>query len=302
MYSDDFSQLNCHEEAINEFNEEEILRIYYKIKWIRTFEKYVITAVNNGKITNPVYLSLGQESLAVALSEIMKNFQIFAQHRAHDVFLAWGGDARKLRDELMGKSSGSSKGKAGSNCLQIHENGVDMYGHHGLIGENVPLAVGAALGNGKKTVCFFGDGAGEEDYIYPALGFATTHNLPVSFVCVDNNLSILTKKKTRRSWEVFDVAKAMGLQSLDIGDCPFSIINAMRKFDLSKPIFINCRVCRERWHVGVGCDGERAWKRDVIIKRNMIEKGLKTKIDNIDREVKKRMEDIWCCDDISRND
>ena len=59
----------------------------------------------------------------------------------------------KLRDELLGLPSGTSGGMAGSNCVQCHENNINMYGHHGLIGENVPLAVGAALGSNKPAVC-----------------------------------------------------------------------------------------------------------------------------------------------------
>lgn len=299
-YSDNFSMLNCQEGALQKLTEEELLRIYYKICWIREFEEHVIIAVKDGRITYPVYLSMGQEALAVALSEVMRDFQVFAQHRAHDVFLAWGGNPQKLRDELLGRESGSSGGRAGSNCLQIHGNGVEMYGHHGLIGENVPLAVGAALGNGRKTVCMFGDGAAEEDYIYPSLGFAVTNNLPISFVCVDNNLSILTQKNVRRNWELFDIAREMGMQSIDMSDCPFSIIEVFRNLDLQKPVFFNCRVCRERWHVGVGCDGKRAWERNEIVRNDLVKMGLTSKIEKIEAEIRRKMEDIWCCDDSGR--
>lgn len=295
-YSEDFSMLNIQPNAMENFSEEEILRIYYKIYYIRAFEKNVIDAVKDGRITYPVYLSLGQEALAVALSEIMGNFQIFAQHRAHDIFLAFGGKPEKLRDELLGRETGSSGGRAGSNCLQIHENGIDMYGHHGLIGENVPMAVGAAIGNGRQTLAVFGDGAAEEDYIYPSLGFAVTRNLPISFVCLDNNLSILTEKNVRRNWELFHITEALKIPSVDITDCPFSIIDVLHKLDLTKPIFLNCRVCRERWHVGVGIDGKRAWERNEIIRHDIIQIGLEKKVQEIESNIDEKMKELWNCE------
>lgn len=292
-YNPDFSTHNVICDAIKEFDEETIIRVYRKIYFAREFDKGVIQAVQDGRITYPVYLSLGQEALAAALSEKIKDYQIFAQHRAHDLFLCVGGKAERLRDELMGRMTGTSGGRAGSNCLQIHENGIDMYGHHGLIGENVPQAVGAALGNGRKTVCLFGDGAGEEDYIYPSLGFAKKQRLPVCFVCVDNGLSILTPKDARRDWEIFDVAKAMGMQSIDVADCPFTLMLELQNMDLNKPAFINCRVCRERWHVGVGTDGKRVWERNTIVRQDIVEIGLEEKVIMAENEIDQYMKGLW---------
>ena len=63
-----------------------------------------------------------------------------------------------------------------------------------LLVKSISVGVGAALGNGEKTLCFFGDGAAEEDYALTAYGFAATHKLPVLFICTDNNLSVLSPK------------------------------------------------------------------------------------------------------------
>ena len=41
-----------------------------------------------------------------------------------------------------------------------------------------------------------GDASAEEDYVLGALGWAATKKLPILFIVEDNNLSILTEKKS----------------------------------------------------------------------------------------------------------
>ena len=76
-----------------------------------------------------------------------------------------------------------------------------MFGHSGLLGEQVPLAVGACFVKKQMTLTIFGDAAIEEDYVAPALGWAVTQKLPIIFICEDNDLSVLTKTEDRRSWK-----------------------------------------------------------------------------------------------------
>lgn len=269
------------------------LTIYERMCLVRWFEQGVIDAVNRGQITCPIYLSSGQESVAAALSCVVRDYQIFAQHRAHDIYLTFGGDPVKLRDELLGLPTGTSQGKAGSNCLQIHENDVDMYGHHGLIGENVPQGVGAALANGRKTLCLFGDGAAEEDYVSAAMGFAITHRLPVLFVCIDNNLSILTERKVRRSWSITDVARAFGIPAIDMGDDPWAVLAQVQHWTRTLPAFLNCYVCRHYWHVGVGADGQPEWNRFRMVEDTLKHMNLDHDILKIQERVRHQMEQLW---------
>ena len=186
------------------------LEMFRSICRSRFFDEAVIKAVQDHRVTYQVYLSRGQEAVAAGLASAISGFMLFTQHRCHAYYLAFGGPPEKLRDELLGLPGGTSNGRAGSNCLQCHDEKLTMFGHHGLIGENVPQAVGAAFGSGKNTLCVVGDGASEEDYVYPSFGFAVTHRLPVLFICDDNDLSILTPTSTRRSWKISDVARGLG--------------------------------------------------------------------------------------------
>lgn len=290
MRSPDFNVLS---NIAKRFPSEVSLDIFDRMCMVRYFELGVIGAVNKKEITYPVYLSSGQEAVAAALSMEIRDYLIFAQHRAHDIYLTFGGSPERLRDELMGLYSGTSQGKAGSNCLQYHENGISMFGHHGLIGENVPQAVGAALGSGKKTVCIFGDGAAEEDYIFPSMGFAVSRKLPVLFVCIDNNLSILTKIEERRSWNITDIAKSFGMPAIDIADDPWALLSKITEMTQTLPAFLNCYVCRGYWHVGVGIDGLPEWDRFNMVKDDLIRLGLGKSVREIEKKNQSKMEKLW---------
>ncbi len=270
-----------------------LLEIFRRICRIRYFEKGVIEAGRDKFLTYQVYLSSGQETIPAAISLVVPDFMIFAQHRCHGTYLAWGGSPSKLRDELLGLSSGSSKGRAGSNCLQCRENGVTMFGHHGLIGENVPLGVGAALGSTKPVICFFGDGAAEEDYVFAAMGFAATHKLPVLFVCEDNNLSILTKVAVRRSWSMAKVAEALGMPAVEFSDDPWTVYSKTKELKDRLPAYMNIFTCRQYWHVGSGIDGPPDWDRFSIVKKELIDLGFSREIEEIENMAKEEMHNLW---------
>lgn len=269
------------------------LEIFGKMCLIRSFESEVVKAVESKRVKYQVYLSSGQEAIAASVSLLTPGYLIFAQHRCHDKYLAYGGNPEKLRDELLGLPTGTSGGRAGSNCIQCHENGISMYGHHGLIGENVPLGVGAALGGNKPVICYFGDGAAEEDYVFSAMGFAATKKLPVLFICEDNNLSILTKVEARRNWSIADVTKGLGMTSVDIADDPWTIYIKTLEAKKSLPALINIRVCRANWHVGAGTDGPTEWDRFSLVKQELNNAGLRRRITEIERETSDSMEKLW---------
>lgn len=280
-------------DAVRAASKERSLAIFRRMCLSRYFESGIIDAVADETVDYPVYLSMGQESIPAALAEEIGGFMIFAQHRCHAAYLAFGGDPAKLRDELMGLPTGTSGGRAGSNCVQCHSGGLEMFGHHGLIGENVPLAVGASLGSGKPAVCFFGDGAAEEDYVFAAMGFAVTHKLPVLFVCEDNNLSILTEIRARRSWSITKVAAALDMPAVDISDDPWSVAARAAEFKKNLPAFMNIYTCRARWHVGAGIDGPPEWDRFALVKKELLALGLGDEADKIENEVRAFMTELW---------
>ena len=272
---------------------ETTLQIYRNICRSRFFDLEVVKAVQEKRVSYQVYLSLGQEAVSAALAPLVPGYLLFTQHRCHAYYLALGGAPERLRDELLGLPGGSSGGRAGSNCLQCHDDNLTMFGHHGLIGENVPQAVGAALGSGKNVLCAVGDGAAEEDYIYPSLGFAVTHKLPVLFICDDNDLSILTPTSARRNWKISDLARGLGMPAVDITDDPWTIHASARELQGRLPALINVYSCRRNWHVGIGTDGPMEWDRLELTEQRLAGLGLAEAAQRIKREEQGAMERLW---------
>ena len=265
------------------------LEIFRRICLIRYFELKVAQVYKEGLIHSPIYLSVGQESIAAAISAAILEYYIFAQHRSHATYLAFGGDPVKLIDELLGRATGCTGGKGGSPMIQ--DPVIKMIGHHGLIGENVPLGVGYALGSGKNTVIFFGDASAEEDYVLGAMGFACRHKLPILFVCEDNDLSILTRKEVRRNWEIAEVAEAFKIPSVDITDDPWLIFDNTKKLCNNLPALINCRTCRHFWHTGVGIDGPPKWDRFGLVKQEL--KRLNIDYSQTENQAKQYVDNLW---------
>ena len=274
------------------FTRKESLELFKKICLCRSFEKNSAKAYNEKRVPGfPVYLSLGQEAITAALSMVLPYVPKFGQHRCHDIYLCWGGDIRALRDELLGLPSGCTKGMGGSASIHCPE--IKMFGHDGLLGTQIPIAVGYALGKKQATLAILGDASAEEGYVLGAMGEAVTKKAPVLFVCYDNNLSLLTEVRIRRSWSIVDVAKAEGIPATDITNDPWLVAHYAKALSKQLPAFLNIRTCRELWHAGSGCDGPPEWNRDELVKKEMAILGLEKETETIEKETANEIDLIW---------
>ena len=265
-----------------------IERLFRQVCYNRFFELEVKKAADEGRIKAPIYLSVGQEAVPVGVHHALPNAAIFAQHRCHSWYLTYSRDPRKLRDELLHKESGCAKGMGGS--ASIHDPSIPMFGHSGLMGDQVPIAVGYAIESGKQTVTVMGDGAAEEDYVLAAMGFAATKKAPILFVVEDNDLAILTEKKVRRSWDHVNIAKSFGLSASYSIDNPITIYNTIKKFD-KLPALINISTCRHLWHAGTGTDGPPKHNSYELFKEGCRE--YRIKVDEIEEKIKKEVAELW---------
>ena len=233
------------------------LNAFKKASFCRHFENKVYKNVQNKNIKIPVYLSAGQEyipaSIATSLEDKGIEPNIFIQHRGHSTYLSFGASPIALIDELLGRKTGCAGGMGGSASIHSHEKNI--FGHDGLMGSQVPIAVGHCYATRKPTIVVMGDASAEEDYVLGAMGWASTKNLPILFVVEDNNLSILTEKKVRRNWEMDDVAKSFKIRGYNIEDNP-EIINEHLEGVFEGPMLLNINTNRKYWHSGAGQDGD----------------------------------------------
>ncbi len=265
------------------------IEVFKKASLCRNFELNVFKYVKNKKINIPVYLSVGQEFISATLSTISSELKLkpllFPQHRCHSIYLSFGGNVAKLIDELLGKKSGCTEGKGGS--ASIHSKEINMFGHDGHMGTQAPVGVGACFTSKKPTIVFLGDASAEEDYVLGSIGWASTKKLPILFVVEDNNLSILTKKKIRRNWNIHDVAKSFKMDGHEIDDNPKEIYK-FKKTIFKKPMLLNIKTNRIYWHSGAGQDSDKTFDRYNFIKNNL---GILA--NQIDKKYKTKMDSLW---------
>ena len=255
------------------------------------FETNVYEAVESKRIYVPTYLSIGSEHIPVCLRKIFPAPNIFAQHRAHSYFLSFGGSPERLRDELLGRPTGCTGGRGGS--ASIHDKSIKMWGHSGLMGDQVPIAAGFALATNEVTIAVMGDASAEEDYVITTFGYAKTKQLPMLFVCEDNDLSILTKVETRRSWSIADVAGSFGLESREISDDPLEILAVLDELKNKLPALVNIHVARGVWHAGAGSDGLPEWNRKALFYKESVQRGLQKQLDDVEAVQSHRAKQLW---------
>ncbi len=169
---------------------EKAIWIYEKMNEIRFFEEEVRQMFKQGEIPGFVHLYSGEEAVATGVMALLNDEDyITSTHRGHGHALAKGCDVNGMMAEILGKKDGLGGGKGGS----MHVADVDkgMLGANGIVGGGFGIATGAALTiktlkQDRVSVCFFGDGASNEGVFHEALNLASILNLPVIFVCENN--------------------------------------------------------------------------------------------------------------------
>ena len=247
-------------------------RLFFKSLLIRRFEERIIDLYPSDRIQSPVHLSIGQEPIAVGLCEHLgKDDWLYGTYRSHAFYIAKGGDLKKMMAELYGKVTGGCKGKAGSMHLAAPE--VGFMGSSAVVSSSIPHAVGTALarkikGEDSVTVAVFGDGATDEGVYHESLNFAVLHDLPVLFVCENNNLAVHSYPEARQAFKISEHAKAYGLPvsvledgySLEAVNDAFKIeVDAVRS--RKSPRLIEAKTFRYYEHVGPGLDFDAGYRQ-----------------------------------------
>ena len=167
--------------------------IYKTMNEIRFFEEKVHKIFSDCQIPGFVHLYVGEEAVATGvMSQLTDDDYITSTHRGHGHAIAKGCDLNGMMAEIMGKRDGLGHGKGGS--MHVAEIDKGMLGANGIVGGGFGLAIGASIsiinqGKDNVAVCFFGDGAANEGTFHEGLNFASILNLPVIFVCENNQFA-----------------------------------------------------------------------------------------------------------------
>jgi pyruvate dehydrogenase E1 component alpha subunit len=175
---------------------------------IRRLEEKSAQMYGLRKIGGFCHLYIGQEAVAVgavAALDLKKDYVLTA-YRDHGHALACGMDPKAMMAELYGRQTGCSRGKGGS--MHLFDADKHMLGGNGIVGAHIPVATGVALKIKYKkengaVLCFFGDGAIHQGSFHESLNLAKIWNLPIVYICENNQYGMGTDFRRVSSVEDF---------------------------------------------------------------------------------------------------
>ena len=173
---------------------------------------------------------------------------------------------------MLGKISGPCGGRGGSMHLCSIDDG--MFNSTAIVGGNISVAVGAAYTAKlqKKNVypvTVFGDGATEAGTFWESLNLAGLHQLPMIFLCLDNELACNTFDTARKGldWNnIGNVVESFGISYHEVESADASVVmEAVQKMVLlnlknGQPCFLRAKWLRVLQHVGISSDFDAGYR------------------------------------------
>jgi TPP-dependent pyruvate/acetoin dehydrogenase alpha subunit len=175
----------------------EALRLYESMVLIRRVEERLRDDSAAGKLPGAVHLYIGEEAVAAG---------VCAHLSARD-YATWA------------KREGICQGMGGS--MHVADLAQGILGANGIVGAGLAIATGAAFGakldgDGKVSVCFFGDGASNQGSLMETLNIAALWRLPLIFVCENNGFSEFTPSAQVTAGQIADRARAFSVPVAEI--------------------------------------------------------------------------------------
>jgi len=291
--------------------------IYESMVLIRRVEERLRDDSAAGNLPGAVHLYIGEEAVAAGVcAHLSARDYATSTHRGHGHFVAKGGDVRAMMAEIWGKREGICRGMGGS--MHVADTSKGILGANGIVGAGLSIATGAAFGakldgDGKVSVCFFGDGAANQGALMECLNISTLWQLPVIFVCENNGFSEFTPAAQVTAGRIADRARAFGMPAAevdgnDVTDVWRAAGAAVRRArEGGGPSFIEARTYRIQGHfeaetfvLGTGRyrteEEIEAWRRQDPIARfraTLIDGGTAqaAELDGIDAGVLERVRD-----------
>jgi 2-oxoisovalerate dehydrogenase E1 component len=252
----------------------DLTEMYRRMRLIREFETRTADLYKAAEIPGFVHLSIGQEASAVgACWHLRDDDVITSNHRGHGHCLAKGLDPVSMMAELMGRESGTCKGRGGSMHIADPRRGV--FGANGIVGAGLPIAVGAATAapltsSGSVTVSFFGDGAVAQGMFHESANLAAVWRLPVIFFCENNHYSEFSHADDQHPVSLAERAKAYGMPYVHVDGNDVEQVAAAMAEVLdevragSGPVIVEAETYR--WHGHYEGDPERYRTPDELLR------------------------------------
>lgn len=236
------------------------LDLYRSMTECRALQQRAYDLFMQNLVKGTTHLGQGQEAIACAFGQAMRpDDYTFSTYRGHNHTYVRGVSMTSILGELMGRDIGLLRGKGGSMHLTSVEHGA--MGSYAIIGAHLPIAAGAAWsaqyrGTEQVACCFFGDGTTNIGTFHEALNFAVVWNLPVVYVCENNQYMEYTAIRDVTAVEnpAADRASAYGLDPIlvDGNDAELMYETAMAAIEKARkgggPTLIEAQTYRHHGH------------------------------------------------------
>ena len=197
----------------------EVWRLYRNMLRSRLFENAVMDLWVEGKISGEMHLGTGEEAIiAGVVSQLEEGDAMAVDHRGTAPFIMRGIDPVLILLEFLGHPNGLCAGKGGHMHLFSKDH---LIASSGIVGSSGPAATGFALALQFKkqnniAVAFFGEGAINQGMMLESMNLASVWNLPVLFVCKDNNWAVTTVNDNFIGGNLIDRAKGFGIKGYEV--------------------------------------------------------------------------------------
>ena len=237
----------------------EKLDLYLQMVVIRRVEERAAELYQQGKIGGFLHLYIGQEAVSTGLiSARQPDDRVITAYRDHGVAINCGIPPKKVMAELLGKETGTSKGKGGS--MHLADLSKNFFGGHAIVGAHLPIATGLGLGdkyqkNNRVTLCMFGDGATNIGFFHEALNMSKVWNLPILWVVENNQYGMGTAvERASAVSEMIQKAQGYGIAAAQVDGMDMMAVHEKAKEMIENvrngggPMFLEAKTYRFRGH------------------------------------------------------
>lgn len=255
-----------------------LVEIYRQMSRIRAVDKVIQAGLSSGKIMFTYWPMTGQEAIPATLAQLTsaRDYMITTYRGIHDQ-VAKGVPLEGLFAEALGRIGGLNKGKGGAPHISDPSSGSMLT--TAIVGAGAPIANGLAVaaqlrGEDRVTIVNFGDGATSIGAVHEAMNLAGVWNLPVIFLCQNNQIGEYTKIADYTASKDFaSRAEGYGFRGVKIdGNDPAVFYRGMKDVVESVrrgggPVFVEALTYRLGPHAGPG-DNPNVAKEELALAKD----------------------------------
>src|SRR5215475_14739347 len=238
---------------------EDLLGVYRNMLITRGVEERGHILYRQGKIPGSFYTGRGNEAAAVGIATAMGPEDVGTPlHRDMGVHITRGMEPWRIFANYMGRADGPARGRDGNVHMADARLGlISMVSH---LPAMLPVAVGCALAfrireEKRVAVAWFGEGASARGDTHEGMNFAGVRQLPVLFVCDNNQWAYSTPSHLEYAVEhLADRAQAYGFEGVVVDGTDVLAVYHEAKRAIEKardgggPTMIECQTLRMEGH------------------------------------------------------